>query len=537
MQRRLAIIGGGSSGLITLRYALEELAEWEICCFEKTSDIVGCWGNPPPGFVSTSTRYTTQFSCFQSYEPVVLRDNQDCKGTQQCPDFFNGSEYGRYLTEFADTFRLRSHIRLNSIVTAVEPGDEGWKLTIDCQGETHTEEFSAVVFCTGLVNQIRPLECSVETLRTIDPEQPIENRTIVVIGGGESGVDMAHRLAQPEMGNNVFLSLRSGIRVSPRYHPIRGVPSDFLRNRLLLSFHPGLRNTLGELFVRFRISFRKVLERMFPGSAHSPPPQDASAAERRRYWDLALTNAARDQLFNVYHNKSDDFLDDVGAGRLQIIGAPASDDYRRFRTFDQSGEVEVDPDLIVPAIGFRAGLDVITGGRIRPSDFFLGCVHTEYDNLFAIGFTRPVIGNIPTISEMQARYVCGQISGRYPREPHIQEVHQQERQTLSQRYRKLDTENVYPVEMFPYCDQLARRMQCYPSFARIGSLSRWARMMLCPATTIHYSDEYLNGTMSLREPIHLPWTFTFIMLLLKPVDWLWKACAFLRQQLRTLRAG
>ena len=47
----------------------------------------------------------------------------------------------------------------------------------------------------------------------------LKNKSIVVIGGGESAVDYANRLAQPELNNEVYLSLHSGIRVSPRYHP------------------------------------------------------------------------------------------------------------------------------------------------------------------------------------------------------------------------------------------------------------------------------------------------------------------------------
>jgi cation diffusion facilitator CzcD-associated flavoprotein CzcO len=53
--RRLAIVGGGSSGLVTLKHALDALPDWEIVCFEKSATTTGCWGDPYPGFVSTST--------------------------------------------------------------------------------------------------------------------------------------------------------------------------------------------------------------------------------------------------------------------------------------------------------------------------------------------------------------------------------------------------------------------------------------------------------------------------------------------------
>ena len=111
------------------------------------------------------------------------------------------------------------------------------------------------------------------------------NETVVVVGGGKSAADVANYLAKPEHNNTVFLSLRSGIRVSPRYHPIRGVPSDFLRNRLLLSFDKGVRNWVGERFVTFRIRFDRLLARWFPHQRASANPDDRAQALRRE-WDL-----------------------------------------------------------------------------------------------------------------------------------------------------------------------------------------------------------------------------------------------------------
>ena len=72
--RRLAIIGGGSSGLICLKYARDMLSQWDIVCFEQSDQITGCWGNPYPGFVSTSTKYTTQFACFPVFNAGVRPD-------------------------------------------------------------------------------------------------------------------------------------------------------------------------------------------------------------------------------------------------------------------------------------------------------------------------------------------------------------------------------------------------------------------------------------------------------------------------------
>ena len=78
----------------------------------------------------------------------------------------------------------------------------------------------------------------------------------------------------------------------------------------------------------------------------------------------------------------------------------------------------------MPAVGYRARLDELSAGQVRLADFYLGCCHVTYPDLYLVGFARPIIGNIPTISEVQARYVCGLIAGEVPRPPKIEELHE-----------------------------------------------------------------------------------------------------------------
>ncbi|MEO8498067.1 MAG: hypothetical protein ABI614_23625, partial [Planctomycetota bacterium] len=432
-------------------------------------------------------------------------------------------EYGRYLESFVDAFHLDRHIVRNCDVRKIAPsGESDWELTLVRNGQVSTDVFSAIIVCTGLADQPRPLDdCPIATLRSINSETLVAENRIVVMGGGESAVDMAQRLSRPELNNQVYLSLRSGVRVSPRYHPIRGVPSDFLRNRLLLSIHPDLRNWIGQKFVEFRMRYDERLRRLFPSATRPSASSDRDVAAKRRYWDLKLTRTAKDRLFNMYHNKSDDFLDSVAAGRLAIIGTNVDSSYREFFQFDSHDSVTVAPDLIVPAIGYKSTLSEISAGELALRDFFLGCCHVRHDNLYLVGFTRPIIGNIPSISEMQARYVSGLIAGRFARPDLLAAQHQVNRERLERCYPQLDTANVYPVEMFPYCDQLARLMHCYPSRQRVGSLGQWLRMMLAPATTMHYFDAFFDEARTRRTPIHAPAAITFLLLLIKPFDLLY----------------
>ena len=537
-RRRLAIIGCGSSGLICLKTALAELPDWEVVCFEKSGGVTGCWGNPYPGFVSTSTKYTTQFGCFPERDAAVESDARRSRA-----EFYRESEYGEYLSRFADAYALHPHIKLHHQVECLARAVEGagWSITYrptvrPLTSAAITERFDAVVICTGLAAQIKEIESAIPTLSLTELNAPHgiannRNERIVVFGGGESGVDFATRLSQPALGNQVYLSLRNGVRVSPRYHPIRGVPSDFLRNRLMLSIHPTLRNWIGQRFVEARILHQERFEKWFPHAerknATRAPNADAFHAARKE-WAYKLTKAAKDELFNMFHNKSDEFLDCVAEGRITIVGPPVDSDMASFYRFDSKETVEIHPTSILPAIGYRSTLSAIASEPLALPDFYLGCCHARYSDLFLIGFARPIIGNIPTISEMQAAYVCGLIGGKYLRPASIVELTAWDQQKKARRFSKLNLEAVYPVEMFSYCDRLARHMHTYPSLKRAGSLQAWWRMQLTPATTMHYQyhDPQIRRFCE-SAPIFMPSPLVLFLLLLKPLDVAYRAARWL----------
>lgn len=526
--KKLAIIGCGSSGLITLKSAIDTLPDWQIVCFEKGSRITGVWGNPYPGFVSTSTKYTTQFTCFPVRDAAVESD-----GGKSRAEFFRDGEYGDYLNQFADTFQLRPHIKLGHQVECLqrEANGDGWSITYrsaeeNRQDESTIEHFDAVIICTGLTAECKELETdlpklSARELNTPDGLSNVRGEKIVVFGGGESAVDYATRLSRPELNNEVYLSLRTGVRVSPRYHPIRGVPSDFLRNRLMLSIHPVLRNWIGQRFVEARMLHQERFEKWFPSKSSRPgeTPQ-ADHQQRKKEWAYRLTQGAKDELFNMFHNKSDDFLDGVADGRIKIVGEPIDDDMTNFYQFQSDEHVEVAPTKILPAVGYKSTLAAISGGTMRLADFYLGCVHVDCPDLFLVGFARPVIGNIPSISEMQANYVTGLLSGKVARPTGIAQEHALAQEANYARYPRLDLEIIYPVEMFPYCDYLALQMDIYPTVHSTGSLREWWRVQLQPATTAHYyyQDQPTHRFFG-SAPVYMPTVFVLLLLMLKPLDW------------------
>jgi dimethylaniline monooxygenase (N-oxide forming) len=340
-------------------------------------------------------------------------------------------------------------------------------------------------------------------------------------------VDVANYLAKPAYNNTVFLSLRSGIRVSPRYHPIRGVPSDFLRSRLLLSFDKHVRNWLGERFVTFRICSDRLLARWFPHQRRNTDPDDQTQALRRK-WDLKLKARAKGRLFNVFHNKSDDFLHAVAEKRLHIIGPPIDGEGANYFDFDQTTTLHLSPDILVASTGYRSQLRDLSSGIIQLKDFYRGCIHTHMPNLFLIGFTRPIIGNIPSISEMQARYAVGVLSGKYALPAALKEKQCEIWELLCAEYPAINTENIYPVEQFPYCDELAREMGIIPTLVTVKSLRTWLKVIATPASTTHYVDQYFDRQLIERQMVHTPVIILALLALIRlfgyPLRYITRVC-------------
>jgi dimethylaniline monooxygenase (N-oxide forming) len=544
-RKRLAIVGAGSSGLIMLYRTKLELKDWEITVFERSNTIVGCWGKPYPGFVSTSTKFTTQFACFPIFDATVVRDHGVSRS-----EFFREGEYGEYLESFANNFGLREHVRFRTAVQSLrwDPSTNRWNVQIaeDQSNESLTESFDAVVLCTGLAAQPKEVSLEVPCLSLAQLNQPegfgkIRDSRVVVMGGGESAVDHACRLARRDLNNTVFLSLQSGIRVSPRYHPIRGVPSDFLRNRLMLSINEHMRNWIGQRFVELRILYEERFRQLFPASltsgtvallTPSTADCDSNIALRKR-WAYRLTKSAKDELFNMFHNKSDDFLELVSAGRIQIIGMPVDTTAREFYEFQSEERRQVAPDWVVPSIGYRSTIESLSDSPFRLADFYLGCVSLRFPNLFLVGFARPIIGNIPSISEMQATFISKLLHQTTRIPVDAKYAHEMDRKRLQSRFAKLNLDAIYPVEMFPYCDALAKRMGIYPTLWSMRSLGDWLRLQLSPATTLHYFWGDLQCRAAVKGlPIYMPSLLILLLLLLKPIDWTLRGWWYLRSGLQ-----
>jgi hypothetical protein len=86
----------------------------------------------------------------------------------------------------------------------------------------------------------------------------------------------------------------------------------------------------------------------------------------------------------------------------------------------------------------------------------------------------------------------------------LRERQEKEWKQLCAEYSTVNTENVYPVEHFTYCDNLAREMDVMPTFGNVRSLRTWLGIMLSPISTLHYMDEYFDPQSIDRQRVYMP---------------------------------
>ncbi|XP_039985150.1 flavin-containing monooxygenase 5-like isoform X1 [Xiphias gladius] len=448
MTRRVAVVGGGSSGLACIKCCLDE--GLEPVCFESSDDIGGLWrfkDNPEPDrasiYHSVIINTSKEMMCFSDF-PIPAH----------FPNYMHNSLIMDYFRMYADHFQLTRHIRFNTKVLQVKKRSDfshsgQWDVETENQdGKKEKHIFDAVMICIGHhCHPNLPLRDfpGIETFQgkyfhSRDYKTPEEwrNKKVVVIGIGNSGGDIAVELSR--VTKQLYLSTRRGAWILNRVGD-SGIPIDLLFNRVV--------NYL-----------RKILPfNVFCGLGES---------RLNQRFDHSLYNLKpKHRLFSQHPTVNDELPNRILSGTVQV-----KPNIRRLQgssvEFDDGSVVE-DIDLVVFATGYRFSFPFLASHVVSVSEnkasLYKYVFPPELDRptLAIIGLVQP-LGAIMPISEMQARWATRVFKGcvKLPLMAAMLKDVQCKQETMAKRY-VTSQRHTIQVDYISYMDEIAELVGVKPN--------------------------------------------------------------------------
>jgi cation diffusion facilitator CzcD-associated flavoprotein CzcO len=369
---KVCIIGAGCSGFTTAKALADRGIAFD--CFEMSDQIGGNWV-----FKNKNGRS----ACYQSLHIDTSKYRmqfEDLPIPSHYPDYPHHSQVLEYFNMYVEQFGLRPRITFNTEVTRAERLTDGrWKVSLS-NGETR--DYDALVVANGHHwDQHIPAfpghfdGPSFHSHRYIDPFEPVDMRgkRVLVVGMGNSAMDIASELSQRPIAKKLFVAARRGVWIFPKY--INGQVPD--------------KGVMPPWMPRFLM--RAIIKRMIVKAVGHmkdyglPEPEHHPA--------------------DAHPSVSGEFLTRVGCGDITVKPNIAELMGNRVRFTD--GTVE-DIDAIIYATGYNITFPFLDRSVIDVVDnhvaLFKRICKPGIPNLFFMGLAQP-LPTLVNFAEQQAKWV------------------------------------------------------------------------------------------------------------------------------------
>lgn len=211
----IAIIGAGPAGLSMAR-ALQK-AQLSFIIYEKHCKTGGLWDIENEG--------SPMYESAHFISSKTLSGFPDFPMPNHYPDYPNRTQLLAYIRDFAQHYALEQYISFNTSILKVEKHDKGWKL-YSHTGQTYFHE--EVICANGTLWQPNIAQYRghfsgiIRHSSTFKKSTELLDKRVLVVGGGNSGVDIACEAAS--FAQKAYLSLRRGYYFIPKH--VFGTPSD-----------------------------------------------------------------------------------------------------------------------------------------------------------------------------------------------------------------------------------------------------------------------------------------------------------------------
>jgi cation diffusion facilitator CzcD-associated flavoprotein CzcO len=452
---KACIIGAGCSGFTTAKRLKDVGVPYD--CFEMSDEIGGNWYYKNPNGLS---------ACYESLHIDTSKWRlafEDFPVPAGWPDFPHHAQLFQYFKDYVDHFGLRETITFNTAVTKAERTAEGlWAVTLST-GETRL--YDVLFVCNGhhwspripqYPGEFEGAAFHAHAYR--DPFDPVDMRgkNVVVVGMGNSAMDIASELAQRPIAKNLWVSARRGVWVMPKY--MNGKPAD---KAAMPSWMP---RKLGLAMARNVI--KKTIGNM---EDYGLPKPDHEPLE-------------------AHPSVSGEFLTRAGCGDIKFKPAIERLEGRKVRFADGTTE---EVDAIVFATGYDMKFPFFDDPALVPDadhrlPLFKRMMKPGIPNLFYMALAQP-LPTLVNFAEQQAKLVAAYLTGHYrpPAEAEMKTIIAKDEEThLGQYYRS--QRHTIQVDFGVYCADLMKEIAKGEKRARAAgnALPVAARASSAPAVSV-----------------------------------------------------
>ena len=381
---RACIIGAGSSGITTARMLQKNQIPFDW--YEMSDNVGGNWYYKNPNGMS---------SCYQSLHidtSKYLLAFDDLPLPDDAPDYLHHSDIYEYLNKYVDHCQLRERIQFNTEVMNASRIEGGlWKVETS-DGRVHY--YDLLFVCNGHHWSPRwPTPAysgkfdgvEIHSHDYLTPFEPwdMRDKNVLVVGVGNSAMDIASELSQRSITKNLWVSTRRGVYIFPKY--VMGKPADKFA---VLS--PGW------LPAKVQRFFMDLAAPFLVGQMENfgLPKPDFKPSQ-------------------CHATVSGEFLLRAGSGDIKIKPAIESLGGSGVHFVDGSSE---QVDVIIYATGYNIKFPFLKDDIVKVEDnqlpLFKRIFIPEYSNLFFIGLAQVLPALMP-FPRAQLKLVEAYITGKY----------------------------------------------------------------------------------------------------------------------------
>ncbi len=423
---KVCIIGAGCSGFTTAKALADRGIAFD--CFEMSDQVGGNWA-----FRNKNGRS----ACYQSLHIDTSKYRmqfEDLPIPAEFPDYPHHAQVLAYFNAYVDSFGLRPKITFNTEVVRAElKADKTWRVTLST-GEVR--EYGSLAVANGhhWDENIPAFPgtfdgVSFHSHRYLDPFAPFDMRgkRVLVVGMGNSAMDIASELSQKPIAERLFVAARRGVWIFPKYIngqvPDKGVMPGWMPRWLM-------RALVKRMIVK---AVGHMKDYGLPEPAHHPA--------------------------DAHPSVSGEFLTRVGCGDIAVKPNIAELMGKRVR-FDDGSVEEI--DAIIYATGYNISFPFLDRSVVEVTDnhvaLFKRIWKPGIPNLFFMGLAQP-LPTLVNFAEQQAKWVSAILAGEcaLPSVAEMEEtIRRDEARDIGGHYKS--RRHTQQLNFDIYCAELKREM-------------------------------------------------------------------------------